>query len=249
MFYKSARIINGKVGWIIKDGDFNIIQKPTIEQIKMVVIGDPPKKCCKCRCTDTYVVLDGYEKWHNHQCNQQNFTGTLCNLCYASLWRVPDWKTGNLDPSSSSGRGFIGQQIVAKRYDVEDCNLKMNNFHFYVDLSKITEHGYSEVKIASFNVVNKQWKFGTNRKQEYDTLFLICMDNNWPWKDVKKVFAVPWKNAINRKSITIYYEPPRSVWYEDYKIDVKSFNDVYHKMKLENCNVLRKDKNKNKIID
>lgn len=41
------------------DGDYNKILCPTAEQIKVSVLGDPPKKCCTCRCIDTYVTRCG----------------------------------------------------------------------------------------------------------------------------------------------------------------------------------------------
>ncbi len=50
-----------------------------------------------------------------------------------------------MEISSPPGKDFIGQQIVAKTYGIEDCNLKMNNFRFYIDL-KHSIYGYIEVK-------------------------------------------------------------------------------------------------------
>lgn len=161
--------------------------------------------------------------------------GCLCPKCKSA-----DWRIGNLDPKSSIGKGFIGQQIVAKTFGVEDCNLKMDNFNFYVDLCKHSDYGYIEVKISSYYKEHRAWSFDTRREQYYDNLFLVCMDGNWPWKDVKRMYAIPWEAVGYRKRINIYKNPSRGGWYKEFRIDEKPFNDTYHNMKLENCKVLRK---------
>ena len=177
-----------------------------------------------------------------------NGVSYICSACYATIHRDSDWKKGNLDPLSSAGKGFIGQQVVAKRYDVEDCNLLMNNFRFYVDISKIVGYGYCEVKTRSFDILKdkyEQWLFDTRRKQEYDTLILLCMDRNIPWTNVERVYAIPWEVVVsrNKANITISRNSLRKgYWYEEFRIDEKPFDDIYHNMKLENCDILRKNK-------
>lgn len=165
---------------------------------------------------------------------------TIEDICPSCIRKTTaDWRMGNLDPSSSVGRGFIGQQIVANTYGVEDCNLMMDNFHFYIDLSKILGYGYVEVKIASLIYIS--WYFSRIKSENFDTIFLLCMDMNWPWKDVYRVYAIPWKAVGNRKSMGITKNPSKDkLWYEKFRIDVEPFNDTYHSMKLSNCTVLRK---------
>ena len=51
-----------------------------------------------------------------------------------------DFRNGNLDPLSPPGKGFIGAQIVAKTNGTEDCNIKMNNFRFYVEFNSWRYH-------------------------------------------------------------------------------------------------------------
>lgn len=165
----------------------------------------------------------------------------VCPKCVTNIMKV-DWRKGNLDPKSAVGKGFIGQQIVAKTFGIEDCNLKMKNFNFYIDLSKISGYGYGEVKIASLDMTNDIWYFDTDREQYYDILFLVCMDENWPWKNVERIYAIPWEVVGYRKKIGIYNNPSRGGWYKEFRIDEKSFNDTYHNMNLTNCKVLRKNK-------
>lgn len=210
------------------------------------------KKCCICGSTDTYIRSDGYEQWYGCVCDKDNCTKYLCLDCWTKYSpnsnnnfkkSRADWRTGN-HPSSPVGRGFIGQRIVANTYKVDDCNLKTDNFHFYVDLSKISGYGYSEVKTAS--LIYGTWVLETRRDQEYDTLFLVCMDSNWPWLCVERIYAIPWEVVVNRgkSAITITKDSPRIriTQHEEYRLDEKPFNDVYQNMKIENCPVLGKKK-------
>lgn len=73
-----------------------------------------------------------------------------------------------------------------------------------------------------------------------DTFFFVCMDRSKPWKNVERVYVIPKDIVIKRSSITIYKNPSRSAWYEDFRIDERPFNDVYHNMSLGNCKVLKK---------
>jgi hypothetical protein len=229
------------------------------------------QNCTRYICTRCYTRLQSAEEWRKnklyyvrgrkcHICRGDkssgnwckyydkngdwNGTSWVCSKCYAMIIRDSDWRKGNLDPLSATGKGFIGQQIVANRYGVEDCNLKMNNFRFYVDLSKIAGYGYCEVKTRSFDILQgkyEQWNFDTRREQEYDTLFALCMDRNKPWKDIERVYAIPWEVIVSRNkcNVTISRNSlKRGYWYEEFRIDEKSFNETYHNMKLENCKIL-----------
>lgn len=183
--------------------------------------------------------------WRGHRCSKDNCTGYLCDNCHSKFGDSKDntiknmrqFRTGMLDPSSAQGKGFIGARIIAKTLGLDDCNIKTNNFNFYIDLSKHSVYGYIEVKTATFSRIDKTWNFNTNREQDYDTLVLICMDENW--NDIERIYAIPWEYSIKRKHITIYENPSRYCWYEKFRIDEKLYNDIFHNMKIENCQVLK----------
>lgn len=148
------------------------------------------RMCCICRGVKTDIDSYGRYVWRSCNCSKKSCTGFLCNNCYGKVrYRnldgsyVAKWRIGELDPLSTTGKGFIGQQIVAKTYNVEDCNLKMDNFRFYVDLSDINEYGYGEVKTAT--LIAHEWHFG-NLDRSCDTFFFICMDRYVPMERYKK---------------------------------------------------------------
>jgi len=242
-YYKSVRFINGKPRWIISDENYNIIGNPTKEQLRLALDEDDrPKICCICGKDMSL------PNWYKHKCDKYNCTRHLCIDCYRiysprstqnKIKKMADSRIGNLDPSCPRGKGFIGQQIIAKTHGVEDCNLKTDNFNFYVDLSKISGYGYVEVKIATLNRINGRYEFNGIKPEKFDTLILICMDENW--KDINKMYAIPWEIAmIHGKYITIYENPSKIVWYDEFKIDNRQYNDTYHSMELKNCKILRK---------
>lgn len=205
------------------------------------------KKCCICGSSNTYIIPNGIEQWYSHQCLKDGCSRHICKDCYSKEHNKNDprtimsnWRHGQLSRYSTSGKGFIGTQIVAKMLGVDDCNIIMNNFRFYIDLSKHSKYGYVEVKIATFK--NGMWQFNIKREQKYDNLILVCMDENRPWQNVIMVLIIPIEEVFKHgKSITIYEKPSRSVWYERFITEEKIFNDKYHEMKIKRCDVLRKD--------
>lgn len=250
--YYSDRIIDGKIRRIIVDENGDMINRnPTKDGLKCLELSQAKrgKRCCACGSADTYIGPNLNPQWSKHVCDKKNCTRYICHNCWHIYYNnLPDsvlnanskWRNGMLDSSSTNGKGFIGQQIVAKAYGVEDCNLKMKNFRFCVDLSKMSKYGYIEVKTATLNKINDNWGFNTRRDQKYNTLILVCMDHNEPWKDVMMAYAIPYEEAIKRRQITIVRHPTRYTWYKDFEIDCKLFNDAYHNMKLENCKILRR---------
>lgn len=252
LYYKSVRLINGKLKLIVTDEYDNIVQNPTKEQIKTAIFDNSSNNkykfreriCCNCGSTET--IIEGSTPiWGHCKCEKIDCTMYLCNKCRMNVKNIyqklnAQWRNGKLDPFSNVGKGFIGQQIVAKTYNVEDCNLKMDNFHFYVDL-KIPGYGLVDVQARSLTREG-QWLFSTRRAQEYDILFALCMDNNQPWVNVERVYAIPWEFIVNRSKTTVSITKDPSKYfrlYDKFRIDEMPFNDTYHNMKLENCKILR----------
>lgn len=200
------------------------------------------RKCCKC---GTDKSSNG--KWNKYYDDKNNWDGKsyLCNTCKMREYNdkiikpTRQCRTRELSRYSTHGKGFIGAQIVAKTNGLEDCNIKMDNFCFYVDLSRHTKYGTVEVKTATLNIEYLWWGFSGFKPENSDTTFLVCMDDNEPWKNVERIYKIP-SNNIEVTTITIFANTSmRMSKWGKFKIDENPYNNTYHNMKLENCKVLK----------
>lgn len=249
-YYKSYRYIDGKARWVITDDNDNIIDKsPTKGQLKLAIYDNSRNKksyigykCCKCGRIETYIKDDGTPVWSECTCGRPECTGVLCAWCN---WKEDNKKykpgacrSGDLDRYSPQGKGFIGAQIVAITLGLDDCNIIMDNFCFYVDLSRHSKYGYVEVKTSTFLVERKYWKCANVNALKFDTLIFVCMDQYEPWKNVLRIYAIPSNVLMNQGTVSIGANG--SKW-DKFIIDEKQFNSTYHKMDIKKCRVLKKD--------
>lgn len=106
--YKSYRYIDGKARWVIKDNDFNVIKNPTKEQITSAIIGNPPKKCCKCGSDKTYVDSFGRSQWFkyfgddNENKKEWDRISWLCYECH----KIFNYKERHIRKSKCEGRKY-----------------------------------------------------------------------------------------------------------------------------------------------
>ncbi len=171
-YYKSIRYINGKSRWVVEDEDGNINKNPTKEQLKIAILEDRDHyiknrhkgiRCCKCS-KDLSIGKDHGCAYYDEK---ENWDGKsyVCNGCYVEythndvIKSMAQIRNSKLDRYSSIGVGTIGQWISGKALNVDDNNIKMNNFNFYIDLSNHSEHGIVEVKTATLNSISGQWRF------------------------------------------------------------------------------------------
>lgn len=203
--------------------------------------------CRRCGDNKTYIGKDGSPKWHKFKIGEKgNYDrdgywdrkSYLCNNCYFHFInknRGPSnfvqfikesskWRNEKLSRYSNIGEGSIGQWIIAKTLELEDLTIKNENFREPIDLSENTE-----VKTAS--LIYGEWHFVSEDK-ECDNVFLVCMDDNVPWKRVERICAIPWNEANKRKSIAIVKDPSRPVWYKDFMIDERPFNETYNSVEI-----------------
>lgn len=265
VYYKSVRYIDGKLKKVIADESGDVVKNPTKEQIEMAILENSDhykrikykrrgykykgRECCKCKIDLSEGDYHGIKDYDE----EGNWDGKsyLCWSCYMKKYNKDrnaraNWRTGNLSRYSPSGKGFIGAQIVAKTYGIYDCNIIMDNFNFYIDLSKHSEYGYVEVKTATLNIERGNWKFALKMWKQFDTLILVCMDQYEPWKNVKRVYAIPCEYVMNQIGVTITEAPSSKGKWEgtkwgQFRLDERQFIDTYHKMDITKCKVLRKD--------
>lgn len=196
-------------------------------------------KCFLCGSITTYVDR-GLSKWRKYIDNNgtieyicyacyevryyQNHKNDVDSSCYESKIYT-DWRNGNLDPSSTTGKGFIGTQIICRMLDIDDCNIKMNNFGFWIDTYH-KKYGYLQVKTSSYSTIERKWLFEGGYGHVFDTIFLVCMDEHWPWRNVIRVYMIPYKDVYHLKSISISRYPSRESKWDRYRvIDEKLYND------------------------
>lgn len=206
--------------------------------------------CCRCGNTKTYIKNTGMPEWRSCKCTKENCAGYLCKKCWSKNYNVlhnidyvnlrkdiSNSRTGNISRYTSHGKGIIGQWVGAKTLGLKDLNIENNNFNEPIDLSYHQLYGRPDVKIKTLK--NGEWhiSMGTNRigKQKFDTSIILCMDRYELWKDVEIVYAIPWKIIENRKitsGFTIIKGSSRYLWYEEFRIDERPFNRVYHSVDI-----------------
>lgn len=116
--YNTKRIIDGKppLRTVIVDEDGKVINKnPTKDELKGLEIDVLPaytrlnkkriKTCCSCESHDTYVNLEGYERWFTCNCRREKCTNYLCKRCYN---REDPFKDGRSKPR---GKVYTEEQL------------------------------------------------------------------------------------------------------------------------------------------
>lgn len=235
-YYRSIRLINGKLKKVIVDEFGDIIECPTKDQIDMS-IDDPkrykPKACSECGSR--------YKLHKNEYINEKGYWTKrfFCHIHYTKRYNdehrkiLSNARTGNLDRYSSFGKEIIGQWIIGKTLGLKDLNLENDNFHERIDLSRHHLYLDIDVKTASYNRINMQWRINRVNINKFDTLMAVCMDMHELWKDVKKIFIIPFEVIGGIKSITFIISPSLgfSKW-EKFRVDEKPYNDTYHGVEI-----------------
>lgn len=202
------------------------------------------RRCCICGSSKTTQGF-GSPRWHNHRCNKEDCSKWLCHKCYSKIQhRLPDshvsliklmrqCRNKDFDITKEMCKGCIGVEIVANTLCLKNANIENDNFNSDIDICGHPKYGNIEVKISSLR--NGKWQFDIKEsqklKQKFDTAFLICMDDNEPWKDIKKMYAIPFKEIIKYKShINIYDNFLKCDWYEEFRIDSVPYSETYRNL-------------------
>lgn len=178
--------------------------------------------CYICGSSETHIDSEGREHWGYHRGEKGKWTGNwLCNACrnatdgakeyykkrYDKIKYITDCRNARVNIKSGKCKGCIGAQICAITLGVEDLNIQTDNFTYYVDLGMHTKYGFIEVKTATFNKRDGRQYFHDIHKEKFNYLFLVCMDQYGPWKNVLRIYAIPSDNITTSTTITIYENP------------------------------------------
>ncbi len=204
------------------------------------------RKCIKCESIDTS---------HWFSCYDENGNKTnmfLCSKCYMKVYnREPyshnsikkymcncrfntDVGLSKFDEFSERDKGRIGEDIASYTLGVDNQNDISNNYNSLYDLVCHQIYGRIEVKTASFDIMNKSWDGTVDIDHNFDTLVILCMDNEKPWRHVKRVYIIPedCSELYGKRYVCIYENPSRESKWEKFRVDEKPYNDTYHKMDM-----------------
>lgn len=249
--YKSLRIVNGKPKWIITDENFNIIRGHTKEQLKLAILGDPPKKCCMCGSTGTYTDTYGRSFWRSHKCDNENCTKNICNSCYMDspdsilslIKSMRKRNSKNLRLNDNNGLGQIGECTAANIlniYDCDDCDVINNIYNLPYDIYVLKDNIYGTIDVKTASLSDGSWYFNSRRKVGCNYYF--CLGFSSDLENIEKVYIIPNKGNIqNLIGIRITKNSSRRSPYREFEISSKNYNDAYHYIlsRLKDCPVLR----------
>lgn len=190
------------------------------------------RKCCKCEISGNY--KDIQYKYYDDKWNWDR-KSYLCKSCWDKdpksnntrnlIKSMAKCRLIGFDKDSNNGKAIMSQAVIAKFLKVEDLNIKMDNFNYYIDI-EYYEHGKIDVKAEAPNDRDK-WGFRTRRKLDCDTYFCIGMDDKW--NNIEMVLIIPNDECITDISmITISRYPKYSSIYDHFKVDPEPYNYIYH---------------------
>ena len=137
-------------------------------------------------------------------------------------------RIGNVAVGCPSYITIISQAVVAKYHRINDLNIKMNNFNYYIDLEN-DEHGKIDVKGGRLTVNDgyDAWMFHTKRKRKkcICTFYLVGFSKNL--ENIEIICTIPDKDLTTNSSIALYKNTVRSMKYDIHKEDPKPYDDIY----------------------
>lgn len=223
----------------------DIIDDKDVMKIGREIVGDVMKigdvMCCICEGKETGLRKDGSQHWLKYYDEKGNWDkkSRMCTYCYMDIYKSSSdsqqyfrksqakSRIGNFNRFEMPGKAVIGQWIGGKTLGLKDLNIEKNNFREPIDLSTHSIYGSIDVKIATYNHINDQWRFGGIR-HNFDNLLALCMDRYELWRDVDCVYMIPIAYiSVENITITKNLSPRRSKW-EKFRIDEKPYNDTYH---------------------
>lgn len=160
--------------------------------------------------------------------------------------KISDCRNNNLDPNSPPGKGYITEVLISKFLGVDTCFELTDNFKYpRFDILECEDWGLIDVKGSALirNSNNRLcWSFNTRKNVKPDFFFCVGYDENR--KHVKGFFIIPNDEHVSKLTRITINEDGYSKWniFKESKEEVNKLDDIFHTLKLENCNVLRNNK-------
>lgn len=180
--------------------------------------------------TNMFMCKNCYMKDYNKKTDSYNsIRKTVCN-CRLNT----DIDLSKFDEFNDRIKGRIGEDIVSYTLEIDNQNSVSDNYNSLYDLVYHNKYGKIEVKTASFGIHNTSWDSTLDIEHNFDTLVILCMDNEKPWRHVKMVYIIPedCSELYGQRYISIYKNPSRESKWDKFRVDEKPYNDTYHKMSM-----------------
>ena len=154
--------------------------------------------------------------------------GYICMVCYQN----PACRSGELDPNSSTYKGMIGVETVAKVLGDKDCTIMKQGLPFDICSIQSIKYGKIEVKTVTYSLKYGTWVTNSIKPSLFDTLFIVCTDNKF--ENIFRVYIIDGIEVGNRKTIPIYKNLSRGGWYEEFRVDnIIQYQKVFQIVKNE----------------
>lgn len=259
--YKMFKIpdIGEKPRWVIVGGDgFIINNNPTKEELKSAKKWtfkyNSTNTCYRCGISLYEAPVNPYKEndkdgkwlgvWDCANCWQKHDSNSNWNRKKLES----DCRNNNLDPNSNHGIGYITATLIKKFLGIEDCFDITGNFNYQgYDMIEHEKWGLIDAKGSSLLLRNDMTntlyhKFNTRKNKKADHFFCIGYDRNR--KHVLAVYIIPNDDEIS-KLYTLqipYNRYSKRNKFKENEEEVKKWDNLFHTLKLDNCSVLRKNK-------
>lgn len=186
-----------------------------------------PRNACREKSRGQWICFRHWElDYERHNPNSNNNIKKL----------LADSRTGNLDPNSNKGKGNRFEKLTEIYYEVDNLNIKNNNFEVPIDHSRHHILGIIDTTGRFYDPINRWWIFtDMNRYRNKDIDNIICWCANKNGDIIERGYIIPKGEIINRKGFTIVKNPTNDVlWYEKYRIideeELKKINSIWKKI-------------------
>lgn len=195
--------------------------------------------CCICGNNDTHISNSGTYQWLKYRNEKGDWDGKsyMCYWCWGKNYQrnnpdsqhnilrsISNCRTGEYNVDNTNLKGLIGELIITRVHKAKNANIDDDNFKSKFDLIDDYKYGIVQVKTRSLYLKKYEWYYDIGIDSEFDTLFLVCMDENEPWNKVSRIYAIPNKELFGKTSVTISLN---GIKWEEFRINEKLYDSTY----------------------
>ncbi len=167
--------------------------------------------------------------WLKKRDENGNWNGEyICMACYHNS----ACRSGELNSNSTVYKGMIGVHTVARVLGDKDCTIMKEGSPFDICSIQSLKYGKIEVKTAIYSPEYIRWIIGNIKPGLFDTLFILCVNSKF--RNIFRVYIIDGIEVGNIKTISIYRNPSRGGWYEEFRADdVTQYQEAFQIVKSE----------------